>query len=58
MPKITQEHINEALNLSKKSPVQKKFGALLIYKGRIISRGYNYYRNSLTDNVSQCLLCS
>ena len=58
MPKITQNHINKALDISKKSPVNKKFGALLIYNGRIISKGYNYHRNWLTDNVSQCLLCS
>ena len=58
MVKITDNQINEALEMSKKSPLTKKFGALLIYNGKIISKGYNYYNNAFTDNVRQCLLCS
>jgi deoxycytidylate deaminase len=58
MPKITENHIEAALHMSKKSPVQKKFGALLIYRGKIISAGYNYYNNGITNNATQCILRS
>ena len=58
MYKITEEQINEALEMSKKSPLIKKFGALLIYNGKVVSKGYNYYNSAFTDNVRHCLLCS
>ncbi|QKF93577.1 CMP deaminase domain-containing protein [Fadolivirus algeromassiliense] len=43
---------NEAL----KSPMSKKYGAVLIYNNKIISRGHNYYKyiGPLKEN---CLLC-
>jgi len=57
MVKITEEHINIALQLSKKSCIQKKFGALLIYKGKIISSGYNHHNGvGYSDDVRYCLL--
>lgn len=56
MSKITNEHINVAIYESLKSPVHKKFGALLIYRGKIISKGYNYHNNSISNNVRHCLL--
>lgn len=56
MPKITEEQIENALRISKKSPVHKKFGCLLIFKNKIISEGYNYYNNGITDDVRYCLL--
>ena len=43
-------------NVKQYSPVQKKFGALLVYRGRIISTGYNYYSDGLPSNIKQCLL--
>jgi deoxycytidylate deaminase len=56
MSKISEEHIYKALCESLKSPVNKKFGAVLIYRGKIISSGYNYHNNSITNNIKQCLL--
>jgi hypothetical protein len=56
MPKITEEQIDKALQISKKSPVHKKFGCLMIYKGKIISEGFNYYYKGITDDVRYCLL--
>ena len=56
MGKITEEQIETALDISRKSPVQKKFGALLVYRGRIISTGYNHYSDGLPSNIKQCLL--
>lgn len=57
MPKITENQISDALNASRKSPMHKKFGAILINNGKIISVGYNYYKGSCTNNITQCLLC-
>lgn len=56
MPKITEEHINEAIRMSRKSPVNKKFGAVMIYNGKIVSKGYNYYNKAISDNTKCCLL--
>lgn len=59
MVKITEEHIDIALQLSKKSPIQKKFGALLIYNRKIISTGFNYHNGTgkgISDDVRYCLL--
>jgi|SaaInlStandDraft_4_1057021.scaffolds.fasta_scaffold01355_5 deoxycytidylate deaminase len=56
MPKFTKDQLEIALRASLKSPVQKKFGAVLIYKKKIISVGYNYYCGGLPANPTQCLL--
>jgi deoxycytidylate deaminase len=56
--KITQNHIDVALHASAKSPMYKKFGAILMSpNGEIISVGYNRPINGITDDVKQCLLC-
>ncbi len=55
MPKITEDHIMKALYLSKKSPVHKKFGCLLIYKGKVISKGFNHYNKGIADDIRYCL---
>lgn len=47
----------EAINEALKSPLSKKYGAVLVYKGKIISRGYNYDTHICSSN-RQCLLCS
>ena len=57
MSKPSQDHINSALQASKKSTMHKKFGAVLIYNGKIISIGYNKPIGNITDSVNQCLLC-
>jgi deoxycytidylate deaminase len=46
----------EALLEAKKSPMAKQYAALLIHKGRIISRGHNYYKSNITSNLKCCLL--
>jgi deoxycytidylate deaminase len=54
MVKITNEQIDIALQLSRKSCIQKKFGALLIYQGKIISSGFNHHNGTgtgLSDDV-------
>ena len=58
MPRITDNHIETALHEARKSPVKKKFGAILIHNGRIVSTGYNYYTSGLTDDARHYLLCS
>jgi hypothetical protein len=35
-------YIDEAVKEARKSPMINKYGALLIHRGKIISRGYNY----------------
>lgn len=46
----------EAKKEALKSPMNKKYGTVLIYNKKIISRGYNYYKciGELKDN----LLCA
>lgn len=59
MVKITEEHIDIALKLIEKSPIKKKFGALLIYNRKIISTGFNYHNGTgkgISDDVRYCLL--
>jgi|SaaInlStandDraft_5_1057022.scaffolds.fasta_scaffold47976_1 deoxycytidylate deaminase len=59
MVKITNEQIDIALQLANKSCIQKKFGALLIYKNKIISSGFNHHNGTgtgLSDDVRYCLL--
>lgn len=52
MEYFTAEAVKEAL----KSPMSKKYGAVLIHKGKIISRGYNYDTCPSSTNKC-CLLC-
>ena len=40
-------YINEAAKIALKSPMYHKHGAIIIYKNKIVSRGYNYYYNHL-----------
>ena len=56
MPKITENQITYALNASRKSPMYKKFGAVLIHNGKIISVGFNYYKGGCTNDITHCLL--
>ena len=40
-----------------KSPVQNRYGAVLVYRNKIISKGFNYYKHTIT-NSRQGVLCS
>lgn len=42
--------IDEALKEANKSPMKNKYGALLIYRNKIISRGYNKFKGKPTNN--------
>jgi deoxycytidylate deaminase len=49
----------EALNQAKKSSVTHKCGAILVYRNKIVSKGYNYHRcDRISTNTKSCLLCS
>jgi len=53
-----EQYLKIAGEEAKKSPMIKKHGALLIYRNKIISRGFNNYSNPTTGHVSKlCLLC-
>ncbi len=57
MPNNSINHFaEEALSEAKKSPLDRKYGALLIHNNKIISRGFNYYKSNMTSNVKCCLL--
>jgi deoxycytidylate deaminase len=44
--------IEEATKEAKKSPMKNQYGALLIYRNKIISRGYNKFKGILSKNKS------
>ena len=46
----------EALSEAEKSPLSRKYGAVLIHNNKIISRGFNYYKSNITSNIKCCLL--
>jgi deoxycytidylate deaminase len=48
--------IDEAIKQAKKSPMEVKFGAILIYKNKIISAGFNTYKSNISNKLNQCLL--
>jgi deoxycytidylate deaminase len=45
---------SEAEKEALKSPMSKKYGAVLVYNNKIISRGFNYYKH--IGNNRQCPL--
>jgi deoxycytidylate deaminase len=49
--------IEEAARQAIKSPVDKKVGSVLVYRGKIISRGYNYHRGGISSKNRDCILC-
>ena len=53
---MEQEYINHAIFQASKSPMETKFGAVLIYRNKIISSGFNSYKTRLSSNIHQCLL--
>jgi deoxycytidylate deaminase len=44
--------IDEAYNEAIKSPMNKKIGAILVYRNKIISRGHNYYNMQTVFNTN------
>lgn len=52
------EHIIEvARNQAIKSPMNNKYGAVLLHRGKVVSVGYNYDTYISTANKC-CLLCA
>jgi len=49
--------IEEAILEAQKSPNSSKHAALLIYNNKIISRGHNQFKGSVSDSVKLCPLC-
>lgn len=50
------EYLKLAAVEAKKSPMIKKHGAVLIYRGKIISKGYNNYSSTNGIHTQYCLL--
>ena len=54
----TDTYISEAMYEAHKSPCRAKHGCIAVLNGRIIGRGYNYYRNPSSDgfihNICTC----
>ena len=48
--------ILKALDQANKSPMEVKFGAVLVYRNKIISSSYNTYKYNNKENINQCLL--
>lgn len=45
----------QLLNIANKSNIDKKYAAVIIYRNKIISYGFNYHTR-FTGNCKQCLL--
>jgi deoxycytidylate deaminase len=45
----------EAKKQALKSPMKNQYGAVLVYKGKIVSSGYNYY--TCIKSNDKCPLC-
>lgn len=48
--------IKEAIRQAEKSPVSTQYGAVLIYRNKIISTGYNNYKLPIFTKLKSCLL--
>lgn len=53
---MSYQFIQEALLEAKKSPMTAKYGAVLVYRNRIISKGYNTYKPPISNSSRYCLL--
>lgn len=51
-----QHFIDIAIEQAEKSPMNNKYGAVLIHRNKIVSMGYNYDIHITTGNKC-CLLC-
>ena len=55
--------LKEALTQARKSTVSHKCGAVLVYRNKIVARGYNSHRcdrvygGSISTNNKSCILC-
>jgi len=61
MPLNLNLFVREATKEALKSPVEKKYGAVLVYRNRIVSRGHNYHRMCRSGGggkLKGCILCS
>lgn len=52
---MLQKFIDYAKEQALKSPMNNKYGAVLIYRNKIIASGFNYYTHNKFLN-NQCLL--
>ncbi|AYV81592.1 MAG: hypothetical protein Harvfovirus43_14 [Harvfovirus sp.] len=53
---MTDYFIESAIAQALKSPMDKKYGAVLIHRGKIISSGFNKYRRGMSSKVKDCIL--
>jgi len=51
-----QDFINQALLQAKKSPMVAQYGAVLVHRNRIISKGYNTYKTPISTLNKHCVL--
>ncbi len=47
-------YVNLAYQEALKSPLKKKYGAVLIYRNKVVGKGYNYSLCNLTSK--KCIL--
>ena len=53
---VNQEFINQAYLEALKSPMATNYGAIIVYKNKIISKGHNYYKSNMSNSLKCCLL--
>ena len=53
---MSQKFIEKAILQADRSPMKKRYGALLVYSRRIISMGYNNYRRGISSSALYSVL--
>lgn len=46
---VNLHFVKEAVEIAKKSPMRSKFGAILVHRNKIVSRGYNTYKTKISS---------
>ncbi|KAJ9463501.1 hypothetical protein DIPPA_26870 [Diplonema papillatum] len=50
------QHLEAAAMEARKSPMRKKHGAVLLFRNRVVSRGYNRFSSLNGKHRQYCLL--
>lgn len=53
---MNQDLLEKLETLANKSPMKERYGAILIFRNKIIGMGYNDYRGKYRKIYNQCLL--
>ena len=53
---MNHHFVEEAIQQALKSPMKDKYGAVLVYRNKIISKGFNTYSPHTLGATKQCVL--